>query len=249
MIFGKIFKNKNVLITGGGSGIGRATAKTLAEAGANIVLMDISAEGLDETAIILNNERTTKICIDLTDYDKIASSIDQIVRNIGKLDGIVHCAGKSSRKPLNVLSKNGFGLVMDINFYSFVELVRVATKKKYFNDGGSIVVMSSVSSVRGYKAKTEYCVSKAAVDAFVRCTSLELASRKIRINSIQAAEVLTPMALKAKEIGEAVSGQTVASPLGPTEPEEVANLIAFLLSDATRTITGTGILIDGGLCV
>ena len=138
---------------------------------------------------------------------------------------------------------------MDVNFYSFVELVRLATKKKYFNDGGSIVVMSSISSIRGYKAKSEYCVSKAAVDAFVRCMALELADRKIRVNSVMPAEVLTPLAQKARELNGSIGTANMDAPLGPSDPYEVANTIAFLLSDATKTITGTSILIDGGACI
>ena len=185
----------------------------------------------------------------MTDADAIKIAISQIVAQHGKLDGLVHCAGVSSRKPLNVLSKESFSEVMDVNFYSFVELVKNCAKKKHINDDASIVVMSSISSIHGYKAKAEYCVSKAAVDAFVRCMALELADRKIRVNSVMAAEVLTPLALKAKEINAAVGAADFTAPLGPSEPFEVANTIAFLLSNATRTITGTSILIDGGACI
>ena len=109
--------------------------------------------------------------------------------------------------------------------------------------------MSSISSIRGYKAKTEYCVSKAAVDAFVRCMAVELADRKIRINSIMAAEVLTPLAEKARALNRSLGVTEIEAPLGPSEPYEVANAIAFLLSDAVKTITGSSILIDGGICV
>ena len=116
-------------------------------------------------------------------------------------------------------------------------------------DGGSIVVMSSISSTRGYKAKTEYCVSKASVDAFVRCSALELAPKGIRINSIAPGEVLTPMAQRAREMAAAAGAPLAEQPLGPTHPQEVANLIAFLLSNLTRTITGTSIRIDGGACI
>ena len=165
------------------------------------------------------------------------------------MDGLVHCAGISSRKPLNVLRPDGFSKVLDVNFFCFEELTRLFTKKGNMNDGGSIVVMSSISSIRGYKAKTEYCVSKAAVDAFVRCMALELAPKRIRINSVMAAEVLTPLALKARETNAMVGATDFEAPLGPSEPYEVANTIAFLLSDATKTITGTSILIDGGACV
>lgn len=239
---------KIIIVTGAGSGIGRETACILAEQGATVIMMDVNAEGLAETTA-RRGEKCITMTIDLTDSLAIADAVSQIVEKYGKLDGLVHCAGISSRKPLNVLSKEGFSKVMNVNFYSFVDLVKNCAKKKHVNDGASIVVMSSISSIRGYKAKTEYCVSKAAVDAFVRCMALELADRKIRVNSIMAAEVLTPMALKARETNATVGAVDFTSPLGPSEPYEVANTIAFLLSDATKTITGTSILIDGGACV
>ena len=241
--------NKVIVITGAASGIGRETAITLSNVGAKVVLLDISEDGLSETISALNGDGHTKFAVDLCEMNSITPLIKNVVEKYGCIDGLVHCAGISSRKPLNVLTKEGFSKVMDINFYSFVELVRQTCKKKRFADGGSVVVMSSISSIRGYKAKTEYCVSKAAVDAFVRCMAAELADRKIRVNSVMAAEVLTPMAIKARETNAAVGATNFESPLGPSEPYEVANTIAFLLSDATRTITGTSLLIDGGAAI
>lgn len=241
--------NKNIVVTGAGSGIGRETAKVLSEQCARVFMLDLNQEGLDETLAMM--EGTGHLCkaCDLTDFEALSILVKDVMEQCGPIDGLVHCAGISSRKPLNVLKADGFSKVMDVNFYSFVELVRLATKKKYFNDGGSIVVMSSISSIRGYKAKSEYCVSKAAVDAFVRCMALELADRKIRVNSVMPAEVLTPLALKARETNAAVGASDFNAPLGPSDPYEVANTIAFLLSDATKTITGTSILIDGGACI
>ena len=242
-------QSKIILITGAASGIGRETAIVASKQGAKVILLDLYEEGLKETISLLDGSEHLYYAIDLTNIDSIASLIKEIVLKEGVLDGLVHCAGISSRKPLNVLTKDGFSKVMDINFYSFVELVRQVCKKKHFAEGGSVVVMSSISSIKGYKAKTEYCVSKAAVDSFVRCMALELADRKIRINSIMAAEVLTPLALRARKINQAVGASDFNSPLGPSEPYEVANTIAFLLSDATKTITGTSLLIDGGACI
>jgi len=240
--------NTIIIVTGAGSGIGRETSRVLAEQGASVIMMDINADSLAESATLCG-EKCHPITIDLTDAKSVTEAVASVVSQYGKLDGLVHCAGISSRKPLNVLSKDGFSKVMDVNFYSFVELVKNCAKKKHINDGASIVVMSSISSIRGYKAKTEYCVSKAAVDAFVRCMALELADRKIRVNSVMAAEVLTPLALKARATNAMVGAADFEAPLGPSEPYEVANTIAFLLSDATKTITGTSILIDGGACI
>jgi NAD(P)-dependent dehydrogenase (short-subunit alcohol dehydrogenase family) len=241
-------EKKVIIVTGAGSGIGRETSILLVNEGATVVMMDINAEDLAET-VILGGEKCHPLTIDLTDAGAVAEAVSQTVARYGKLDGLVHCAGISSRKPLNVLSKDGFSKVMDVNFYSFVELVKQCAKRKHINDGASIVVMSSISSIRGYKAKTEYCVSKAAVDAFVRCMALELADRKIRVNSVMAAAVNTPMAQRARETNAAVGASSFEAPLGITEPYEVANTILFLLSDATKTITGTSIRIDGGACV
>lgn len=242
-------EKKNVIITGAGSGIGRETAKVLSKQGARVILFDMNQEGLEETHSLLSGTRhLCKVC-DLTDFITLPAIVKEVMEQCDLIDGLVHCAGISSRKPLNVLKTDGFSKVMDVNFYSFVELMRLVTKKKYFSDGGSIVVMSSISSIRGYKAKSEYCVSKAAVDAFVRCMALELADRKIRVNSVMPAAVNTPMAQRARETNVTVGAASFESPLGITDPYEVANTILFLLSDATKTITGTSILIDGGACI
>lgn len=231
--------NKLVIVTGAGSGIGRETVRVLAEEGAVVVMMDISDEGLAETAAI-GGERCYPITIDLTDAAAVSVTVAQIVAEHGKLDGLVHCAGISSRKPLNVLCKEGFSKVMDVNFFSFVELVKQCAKKKHFNVGGSIVVMSSVSSIMGYKAKSEYCVSKAAVDAFVRCMAQELAPQNIRVNSIMPVGVDTPMGRRAAELSENV-GSSEYNNGALVRPIEVANTIAFLLSHATMSISGAAI--------
>ena len=240
---------KHIIITGAGSGIGRETAKVLSRLSAKIVMLDLNEEGLAETLSEMHGDWHKFIACDLADFSVLPAIVKEISKEYGPFDGLVHCAGISSRKPLNVLKASGFQKVMDVNFYGFVELTRLITKKGCMNEGSSIVVMSSISSIRGYKAKTEYCVSKAAVDAFVRCMALELAEKKIRINSVMPGEVNTPMGIRAREMAIAAGVVPKPQPLGPTEPYEVANTIAFLLSDATKTITGTSIRIDGGACV
>lgn len=231
--------SKSIIVTGAGSGIGRETTRVLIEQGASVMMLDINEAGLSETASIVG-PKCHPFLVDLTDSGAVADVVSKIVEEYGKIDGLVHCAGISSRKPLNVLSKEGFSKVMDINFYSFVELVKQCAKKKHMNDGASIVVMSSISSICGYKAKTEYCVSKAAVDAFVRCMALELADRRIRVNSVMPVGVDTPMGRKAAEMA-AVAGNTTTANEPLVSPTDVANTIAFLLSSAAPSISGTAI--------
>ena len=132
-------EKKVVIVTGAGSGIGRETSCVLAREGATVLMMDISADGLAETAA-LAGDNSFSITLDLTDATAIAYVVSEIVEKYGKLDGLVHCAGISSRKPLNVLSKDGFSKVMDVNFYSFVELVKQCTKRKHINESKSITI-------------------------------------------------------------------------------------------------------------
>lgn len=231
--------NKVVVVTGAGSGIGRETTRVLTGEGAIVVMMDISTEGLEETQKLCG-ENSHTLTIDLTDSTAITEAVAKVVAEYGKLDGLVHCAGISSRKPLNVLTREGFSKIMDVNFFSFVELVKQCAKRKHFNQGGSIVVMSSISSIVGYKAKSEYCVSKAAVDAFVRCMAQELAPQGIRVNSIMPVGVDTPMGRRAAEIADSVGSSEIDGE-SLVQPVEVANTIAFLLSNAAPSISGAAI--------
>ena len=245
------FTNQNIIITGAASGMGRETAKVLSYFHANVILLDRDEKGLIETCQLLENSSHIYYVIDLLETDKISDLIKNIVDEHGSIAGLVHCAGITSRKPLNMLRPEGYVKIMTINVYSFIELVRCIYKKGNYVSSASFVAISSVSSIRGYKAKTEYCMSKAALDAAIRCLALELVDKGIRINSVMPGVVETPMSMRAKSLNHAIDAQATedAQPLGNTKPEEVANLVTFLLSDLTKTITGTAYRIDGGLCV
>lgn len=240
-------QGKKILITGAASGIGRATAILCAQLGGHVILIDRTEDGLAEVRGDINGSCDCHV-LDLARLEEIEGMVRDVVEKRGAIDGLVHCAGISSRKPLNMLTAEGFEKMLRVNFYSFVELVKRFSKKGRYGEHASVVVMSSISSLRGYKAKSEYCVSKAAVDAFVRCAALELAGKGIRVNSVMAGEVNTPLAQKAREYDLIATGHE-EQPLGMSSPEEVARIIAFLLSDATYTLTGTSVKIDGGMTI
>lgn len=243
--------NKVILVTGAASGMGRETSVLLSRLGAKVVMLDVNLEGLEETFTLLSEGPHRYFVTDLCDVEALSMLIRKIVADCGAISGLVHCAGITSRKPLNMLKLDGYTKIMTINVYSFIELVKNISKKGNYAPNASFVAISSVSSIRGYKAKTEYCMSKAALDAAVRCLSLELADKGIRINTVMPGVVMTPMAAKTMALNSSLGVASIEDqqPLGNTEPTEVANLLAFLLSDATKTITGTAIRIDGGLCV
>jgi NAD(P)-dependent dehydrogenase (short-subunit alcohol dehydrogenase family) len=138
---------------------------------------------------------------------------------------------------------------MDINFGSFIEMVRCLTKRKRFNEGMSIVGVSSVAAQQGNQTKTVYAASKAAMDAAVRCLGKELAPKDIRINTIAPALIKTAIfdELKESNVGATDTENVIARQyLGIGEPNDVANMIAYLLSRASRFISGSTIAVDGG---
>lgn len=241
---------KKVLLSGAVGGIGQATAIRLSELGAQIVLFDVFRKRMAETLQMLEGEGHSAYFINLLEIETIEDAIKQIYEEQGTLDGFVHCAGIAPMRPFKMTKYSDILQTMQINYFSFVEIVRCIAQKNRFADGGSIVAMSSTGSLHGKPTKTAYSASKAAIDASIRCMICDLKNRKIRINSVAPSWVNTEMYTAflndypdSKDIQEIQEKQY----MGVSEPVEVANVIAFLLSDAAKTITGTSIIMDGGI--
>lgn len=240
---------KKIIVTGASSGIGRETCILLSKLSAKVIMIARREEKLKDTLSELNGLEHLYYCYDLKDIDGIENMIKQIIKKNGPVDGFVHSAGIGNYRPLNMIKPKFLREVMEVNFYSFVEIVRCITKRNCFNEGMNIVGVSSISSQQGNQTKTAYCASKAAMDAAIRCMAKELAPKKVRVNSVVPALIKTKLYDVFLDMGsdsEDAKNVMARQYLGLGEPIDVANMIAYLLSDAAKFITGTSIPIDGG---
>ena len=243
------FSNKKFLVSGAG-GIGAETAKLLNSCGASIILLDISEDNLNSVIVSLEKGDNKAYICDFSNIDGIEQVINQIVTENGPVDGFVHCVGIGSVRPLK-MSKYDFMLkVMNINFFSFVEIVRcLSSKGRYNTKGMNVVGVSALGAFLGNSTKTAYCASKGAMNAAVRCMAKELAHKKIRVNTVAPGVTDTPMARAAEDYGSDSEEHRMILArqyMGVCQPLDIANTIAFLLSDMSRMITGNCIAVDGG---
>lgn len=241
------FSGKKILVTGASSGIGASICKLLVNAGAEVIMVANNAEKLANAAAEIGINKYYSI--NLADVPSIAAGIESIVKECGPLDGFVHSAGIGTVRPIKMCTYDFMKSMMDINFFSFIEIVRIITKKKNFNEGLSIVGISSVASLEGNQSKTGYCASKAAMDGAIRCLAKELGSKKIRVNSVMPGITRTAIFDQIMDNGsdsEDLKGILQRQYLGICEPENVAAAAVFLLSEEAAFITGSSIAVDSG---
>ena len=237
-------KGKNILITGASSGIGEATAIICDSLGANLILTGRNEAALQNTAKQLKSP--SKIIVaDLTKPDEI----NQLVKACSAIDGLVNGAGIVKPLPVKYIRSKNITELFDANFSSAVLLCSELSTEKKFNDKASVLFISSISSLHPYIGGALYSASKAALEAFCRSFALENAPKKIRANVIAPALVKTKIFTETElaTSDEEMKNYEAQYPLGFGEPEDVANCVAFLLSDASKWITGTTIKMDGGL--
>ncbi len=239
--------NKKILVTGATSGIGYALTEFLLLNNCEVI-----AVGRDDSKIELlkKNKFFRFIKLDLNDLSNIESIfIDNL--NEKKFDGFVHCAGLEETIPLALYTKDKIQNIFNINVFSGIELLRFFSKKKYSNDQSSVVFISSVMGELGQPGKIGYCATKSAILGVVKAAALELSKRKIRVNAIAPGVVNTPMTTKLFELLENENIESIKNmhPLGVGEVQDVVPILAFLLSDNSKWITGQNIKIDGGYSI
>jgi NAD(P)-dependent dehydrogenase (short-subunit alcohol dehydrogenase family) len=241
--------DKNILIVGGYSGIGRECAVIFAKIGAKVVIVGRDEKKLNQTLSLLDGHGHLSYVMDVTELENLDSLVSDCVSKIGKLDGFVYSAGVELTMTLQGMSYSKYIEMFSINTIAAFEFSKIISKKKFYNNSGaSFVFISSITGLLGVSGKTGYCSSKGALITGAKAIALELANKKIRVNSILPGIVDTEMFQKIKnELSEeSLSDIQRRHPLGIGKPEDVGNLCAFLLSDLSNWITGSDYIIDGG---
>lgn len=251
-------KNKNILITGGAGDIGTVAARLCLDAGARVMITDIRAEALEKTQQHLDHENLFCCPADITVEDDVVRLVATANDTLGGLDGMFANAGvEGVVAPMSDYPLAAFNQVMAVNVRG-VWLSLKAAMPLMQSSGGSIVITSSIAGLKGAMQLSAYCASKHAVIGLMRCAALEGIPHKIRVNTINPSPVKGRM-ISALEQGimnaetdlDAARAAIEASiPMGRyADPEDIAEMLVYLLSDRAKFMTGSVLSVDGGCCL
>lgn len=237
-------EGKTVLVTGAASGMGKATALTCSQMGARVIAVDFNAEGLAQSMAELESEGHQSFALNLADE----TTWEELLGGDFVLDGIASCAGIANMNPFSFVSKQEFDKVFGVNFFGPVLLVKTLLKEKKINKEASIVFVSSVDGPKVVHAgNSVYSASKNALVGMSRNMAVDLAPKKIRVNCVLPGTTDTPLIRTANVTEEQLAENTKAFPLKRFgTPQDMANAIVYLLSDASSFVTGTELVVDGG---
>jgi NAD(P)-dependent dehydrogenase (short-subunit alcohol dehydrogenase family) len=244
-------KEMTFLVTGASSGIGRAVAILLSECGARVVLNGRDEARLRLTLSKLYGESHIVSVASLENADQTTEWLKSVLELSGPLSGVFHCAGVELIRPARMIKQAQLIDVFGSSLFAAFGIARAMSAKNALVDGGSIVFMSSVAGSTGQVGMTGYSAAKAGIDGLVRSLACELASKKIRVNSIAAGAVQTAMhdRLINGSGDEATLVYMQSHLLGFGHAEDVAQAALYLLSPASRWVTGTTMVVDGGYMV
>lgn len=235
---------KTMLVTGASSGIGQGIAVTCSKMGASVIITGRNKTKLDDTKSRMTDGNHQIITADLTNQDDIAVLVD----NIPKLDGIVYCAGVGQRVLCKNITEADIDLIMSVNFKAPVMLQAEILRKKKINRQASIVFIDSIATDSPSYGNAMYSASKGALLSYSKCLAVELAPRLIRVNCISPAMVWTDLIYKGGLTEEELKKDEQKYPLKRYgTPDDIANLVVYLLSDASSWMTESNVRITGGV--
>lgn len=237
---------KNILVTGASSGIGRETCVYLSEQGYRVIALSRAEGKLKELVQDLNSD-DTYIAYDLFDFEHYEEVFKFLQASGLKLDGMVHSAGISANLPIKVKQMEMMEKQMRLNCFAFAELGRYFSKKRYSNDGASMVAISSQAAVMCDKGLAGYAASKAALNAVTQVMAKEFARRKIRVNALMPSFVDTDLPTR-NSVGVSDLNEKIErnQPFGIIPPRQIAYYVEFLLSVKSDYITGSLLPVTAG---
>lgn len=238
------FTGKNVIVTGAGKGIGRATAVMLAKHGAKVAALSRSAADLDQLKAEIG---CIPIAVDLADPDATRAAAIKAL----PADFLVNCAGTTELESFLDVKVENFDLLYAVNTRAPMIVSQEYARDMVKNGRkGAIVNVSSVAAFVGIPDHAAYCASKSGLDGLTRVMAKELAPKGIRVNGIHPTVTLTPMAIKAWSDPEKAAGMLNRIPVGRfADPDDVAKVILFLLSDEAAMVNGLSMPVDGGYMI
>jgi 3-oxoacyl-[acyl-carrier protein] reductase len=241
---------RTALVTGAAQGLGRCIAKSLAAAGAKVACIDVNAESLAGTVAEIRaaGGAAEPLACDVTQSERVGEVVDQVLAMWGKLDILVNNAGVTRDNVIVRMKDEQWDLVLNINLRGTFLFTRAAARPMMKARGGRIINVASVSGLMGNPGQVNYSASKAGVIGLTRTVARELASRNITVNAVAPGFIATDMTAKlGEEMLQAIRKEIPLGRLG--EPQDVADAVLFLASDAAAFITGHILTIDGGLTV
>jgi NAD(P)-dependent dehydrogenase (short-subunit alcohol dehydrogenase family) len=240
-----LLDGQRALVTGGGSGIGRATCRRMAAEGAKVAVLDING---DAAASVATEIGGTAHVADVTDPDAMQGAVDDAAGQLGGLTTLFNNAGVGNLSPLHEWAPEEWDRIVRVNLYGVYLGFRAAVRHLLAAGGGSVVNMASISGTRPAAGEAPYSAAKAGVAAVTASAALEYAPA-IRVNSVAPGMIRTALTAPLLELfPDAVDRYERTTPVGRLgEPEDIADVVVFLCSDLARFITGQNLVVDGGM--
>ena len=244
------FTDRVAIVTGAGSGLGRATAHRLAEEGAPVAAVDLDGDAAEKTVAEIGERGGTAraYTTDVSDPAPVRSAVDSAAGDLGRPEVLVNAAGIGSFAHTVEETYDRWSAILGVNLTGTFLMSQAALQ--YMLDGGGVIVnVASNAGLMGQPYSAAYCASKGGVVNLTRALSVEYVRRGVRVNAVAPGGMNTPM-IAGFRMPEGVNMKEfarVTSPLGAAEPEEVAGVIAYIASDDGRYMTGSIVSIDGGI--